>query len=171
MKSIAVRSARAGDIDEIVRIARSYPRMNRYEHESSVGFLVSDYQASDYLKHLDSASIFLVALESNKIVGFLLSYPCTETEDISIKERIAAYKHDKCILIKQICVDADTAGKGVGKTLYEHLFSIYPGYIFFAAIVTRPRNLASIKFHENLGFGNLFSFTPEDGIERGMWKL
>jgi ribosomal protein S18 acetylase RimI-like enzyme len=170
LKNIQIRSVQEEDIDEIYNLSQIYQSNRDSGEMSKRGFLVSHYTKSDYLEFLKKYTKFYVALDNDVITGFLLAYTCVDVEDIALKSKIINNSRSTCILIKQVCISPQFARNGVGTLLYQNILSDVSNCNYFAAIVTKPKNIPSIRFHESQGFVKIFDFIPNDGIERGMWK-
>lgn len=123
---------------------------------------MSDYTPSDYERFLaQRGNIFLVARDDEGVIGFLLAHDHEELKGSHDNNYSSLAKHHPAplFLVNQIAVSKKTRRVGVGKALYEHAFGLIakrldPGAssVVFAAIVSEPRNSASIRFHESLGF-------------------
>lgn len=74
------------------------------------------------------------------------------------------------VLVKQIFIDPEAAGKGAARALYGRLFADAGEQLpFVCAIVLEPFNRRSCEFHRRMGFVEFLRFTPvpdRDGAVR-----
>jgi len=146
------------------------------------GFLVSAFSADDYEAWAQRADHFLVLQVEGSVVGFVLAYSSERVD--RAKEELNAHILDalcpRFVLIKQICVHPEHAGRGYAQRLYRELFarvahfdaaSRTPGKPrpMYAAIVERPPNPRSVRFHEGMGFSRAKDYTPADGTPRHIY--
>ena len=169
MNEIIIKKAQEKDIDEILELSEKNTITN--VEDKSSGFLVSGYSKEKYLDYITYADYFYTASIDDKIVGVLLAFHNDKIREDELVNSIIKHsvKH-KFVLIKQIFVDPQYRGKSISANLYRFLFDATPeDYDFAASIVGKPFNIASVKFHEKLGFEKLMSITPEadfDGVVR-----
>jgi ribosomal protein S18 acetylase RimI-like enzyme len=117
------------------------------------GFLVSGYTAADYLRFCDQAVDFVVAGDGTPgIAGFALTLA-----------------EDHGVYISQVAVSPLSKRRGVGRRLYEELLRRHPTDQISAHIVREPMNIASIAFHEALGFVFEGEIPGEERFRPGRW--
>ncbi len=169
-RDVRIRLAVPKDLPAILRIAKGNA-LGCSPLPVSSGFLVSGYNAEQYLELCSLADCFYVVEEPYGIVGFLLAYSLGRAGICDPTEQAIRRKDSRpFILAKQVCVEPNFAGKGYGQRLYRHLFKTRPTLPTVAAIVVNPLNLRSIQFHDRLGFVPWFETTPEDGLKRSVWR-
>lgn len=168
---VKISNATHKDLRQIKQIADNYALAEKRDN-SDQGFLVSCFTMRDYENFLSYADYFYVTRMNDQVKGFLLAYSNkhikkTEWLNNQIKE---SYRHP-FILIKQICVDKSNSGSGIASQLYRELLKNSGNLALIAAIVLEPRNDRSIRFHQKLGFQQLLTATPADGMLRGIWAI
>lgn len=174
--SIEVRRAREDDIDTVVALAKAQELggLDTANAEKS-GFLVSGFSSDVYRGYLTVAQYFNVVIDEGRVVAFLLAYDSDEIKAGETLNSLLKYNlTDPFVLIKQICVDRQSTGKGYASLLYKRLFeeARYPRLA--ASVVIEPFNERSVGFHEKLGFFKLCDIVPPpdpDGVRRlrGVW--
>jgi ribosomal protein S18 acetylase RimI-like enzyme len=163
-----IRKATSSDLGHIHHLAEAHA-LNREDIRHATGFLVSTYSLSDYEHLLAQAEYFYVAESDSRIVGFIVAYSEKFVVGDFPTTRLEAYTGPHFIVIKQVCVDTREARRGTGSKLYRHLMNETLSSPLVAAIVLQPENRVSINFHRKLGFRQLLTFTPSDGMLRGVW--
>lgn len=135
------------------------------------GFLVSAFSAEQYGQFLEKYEYFYKAEENGVLLGVLMAYRSEhiQLEDVNNSLIRAAVAGD-FVLVKQIFLAPEAAGKGVAKQLYRRLFADAGEELpFVCAIVLEPFNKRSCEFHKRLGFSEFLDFKPvpdKDGIVR-----
>jgi predicted GNAT superfamily acetyltransferase len=100
------------------------------------GFLVSGYNIDDYRRFGSEAADFIMAKdETLGVAGFAL----TLAENAGV-------------LIAQVAVSSSSKRRGIGRRLYTELLRRHLDEEVTAEIVQEPMNVASIAFHEAMGF-------------------
>lgn len=135
------------------------------------GFLVSAFSAEQYGHFIEKYEYFYKASEQGELLGVLMAYRNEHIvpEDANNSLIRAAVIGD-FVLVKQIFLAPEAAGKGVAKQLYRRLFADAGEELpFVCAIVLEPFNKRSCEFHKRLGFSEFLDFTPvpdKDGVVR-----
>jgi ribosomal protein S18 acetylase RimI-like enzyme len=133
------------------------------------GFLLGHPDAAAYVHGLRERVLW-VCQEEEAIVGFVLAYPSTHVlyhEFAQRRARItwddpAAVPTEPLIYIDKVATHPRHQGRGIARLLYQHLFGEFPRWSFIAGIAERPiANLASMAFHERLGFRRVGTFRAE----------
>jgi hypothetical protein len=173
-----VEKATIADIPRIVAIADA-ARLNE-EAPQPGGFLVSDLTERDYKQFERYARdpsrgvCFQVARRSmnEDCIAFLLGYDERYVQSQSKKrsgwpsggseaallELLAPLRYrlinrrTRFFIIKQIAVEYACSGRSAARDLYAHLFKEIEADSFFAAIVAKPENGRSERFHRLQGF-------------------
>jgi [ribosomal protein S18]-alanine N-acetyltransferase len=114
----AIRRGGAGDLDAVAAI-----------QQASSG--AANWKVADYLEQE-----FLVALEGNRIVGFLVARTLVADE----RE------------ILNLAVAPDLRRKGVARALLDRAFEGFCGEVF---LEVRESNGVALKFYKSLGFKEL----------------
>jgi ribosomal protein S18 acetylase RimI-like enzyme len=100
------------------------------------GFLVSGYDIGDYRRFCGEAVDFISAEDEKLgVLGFALTLA-----------------ENDGVLIGQVAVSPLSKRRGIGRRLYEELLGRHQREEVAAEIVQEPMNVASIAFHEALGF-------------------
>jgi len=169
--STVQRTATIEDIPAIVELADGFllPALSQADREHH-GFLVSNFTETVYRDFIARQAYFQVLENAGVIRAFLLAY---DSDLIDADNRVDQAAKDFCqepfVLIKQICVAPDAAGKGYGRRLYEWLRARTAHRAQAAAIVLEPRNQPSVVFHQRLGFTKALELVADDGRLRGIW--
>lgn len=162
-----IRNAICEDIPSIYNLSQSITYSDK--SKSEMGFLVAEYNEEKYTDLLGK-SIFLVAEQDNRIVGYRLAVEVGNQEHKQIYtslDRITweiadLRKMDKLIYLAQSGVATDCRRRGIASATLEYLYQVYPEHSYFCAIAEKPvRNHASISFFENKGFRRIGYFHPE----------
>ncbi len=129
----AIRRGGADDLDAVAAIQESSPGAARWK--------VADYLEQD----------FRVAIEGNRVVGFLVA------------RSLAADEQE----ILNLAVTPDSRRKGVARALLDHAFKGFRGAVF---LEVRESNDAAQEFYKSLGFKELskragyYDSPPESAI-------
>lgn len=133
------------------------------------GFLVSAYDETVYRARLSAAEHFHVAVQDGTVAGFVLAYGNRHFGADEWLNRHVADELGGILVVKQVCVSREAAGKGVGSLLYRHVLDRWTTTPVVAAVVAEPRNEASHAFHAKHGFAVGFTLKPPDGRLRNVW--
>lgn len=200
--AIAIRHVTQDDLQRVFDISRSLGDLR----DPQKGFLVSGYSLDTYKAFFaashhgpDESKVYFIAATdaaTDTPIGFLIAYSSTfiepsglfesSTTENRLLERFGATQ--EFTVIKQVSVDADHIGEGLGSRLYDALFHAITGreksslskYAIdparhssvsdvFVAVVRKPENERSTRFHRSYGFlpvltyGNLIG---EEELER-----
>ena len=136
---------------------------------STTGFLVSDYKIDDYRARVGSAEFFLAAFEEDELVGFTLAYRSDSLRKDEWVNRRVRVTLGPFLVIKQVCVSPTRVRSGVASRLYYEVLPAESARPVIAAVVDEPKNLPSAAFHRRLGFEELTTLVPPDGIKRTIW--
>ncbi|KAB1143504.1 GNAT family N-acetyltransferase [Streptomyces luteolifulvus] len=172
MESDHIEIVRAveSDVARIAEIAAS--RSLDGAHPSTAprdGFLVSGYTVDTYRARLATAEHFYVARKGSNVVGFLLAYSDQRIESDEWLNHHIKTTLGNFLVIKQVCVERESARLGIGSRLYHHVLEQWTTSPVIAAVVSDPPNEASTLFHRKLGFEELTRLTPPDGRQRTVW--
>jgi len=170
MENVLIDCARLSDLPDVQTLAESRDLADIPPNEASRrGFLVSGYGLDDYTDLLERAEHFYVAHEGGRLVGFIIAY---SRERIAPSEwlnlQLAQQLHN-FFVVKQVCVEASQASRGIATDLYRHVIDRTPPVPIVAAVVADPPNYASAALHRKLGFKPSLSLTPPDGMPRVVW--
>ena len=126
---------------------------------STTGFLLIEIGREYIAKELDLGhSYYLCTNDNDHVLGYLVIAPKIPDDILSsvswsspsVEEKVSSSKHQ---YINLIVVSSKHAGKGVGRFIYNSLFSLHPKYCFSAFYVSSPvENTRSKMFHEKQGF-------------------
>ena len=156
-----IRPATTRDLDACFALDCSLNE-GRPEAESQ-GFLISGDQRASYDVY-QSLGCFYVAEDADQIIGFAFALPPESPHFGAIQEQKAGFEMDQPEVwdapnlgwLGKIAVRPDWMRKGVGKALYEQIFSEHPSWSFLTMNVSRPvTNTPSKTFHEALGFADV----------------
>lgn len=169
---ITIMRAGADHVDRIAEIAESWHPEGRADTElSRDGFLVSDFDQLQYKRLIDEADYAFVAVINDRVVGFLIGYPGEDSAlfNDSIGQRLVT-RIDPFVVIKQVAVDREYTSYGVATKLYLHIIKTVRGVRLIAATVDTPPNKRSRRFHQRLGFTEIFRLPHPDGRLRTVWR-
>lgn len=147
------------------------------DRDAAYGFLIP-YSESEYYRFVKNAEYFYVALVKDRLAGFVLAHTKATNRRFGgeVYNYIERTQQGSYIFVRQICIapDPEFAGKGIGKALYSHLFSVARDAELNAAfcfIWKRPRNIASEKFHIATGWKEIDTYRLLDkrGVV-GIWQ-
>lgn len=171
---LTIDRATAADAEAIQQIADRWRLRERSQADlMDRGFLVADFSIDEY-QHLVAASDYcFVARHDGTIVGFLLAYSQARLKDIDdTTAQWLGTRLDDFVVIKQVAVDPQHTGSGVGRRLYQFLIDHLrgQGIRLVAAVVDTPPNVRSQVFHRRLGFTEAFTYQHADGRTRRIWR-
>jgi uncharacterized protein len=110
---------------------------------------------AERLELLDAcASYHRVAIDKDEVVGFVLAFGSEIPHD-SVNFRWFAARYPSFLYVDRVVVSSHRRGSGVGRALYEDLFSFArrEGYEQVACeIDADPPNPRSERFHDGFGF-------------------
>ena len=168
-----IRKAKIRDANAIFEISQQNslktitgkrPKKNAIKN----GFLVSNYTASDYKGFIQKGHELYVLECDNKIKAFLYIIAPNDALDKIVNYKISKFAINPYKIIKQICVANDSHKQGYASALYSFIIRTADCDLF-AAIVLKPFNKASFKFHKKHKFEPAFTAVAEDNIERGVF--
>lgn len=113
----------------------------------AVGEATRDHLA-DLVAMADPA---LVVEQDEQVVGFaiILGPGC---DYASPNYAFFCSRHTAFRYVDRIAIDPQWAGRGLGRAVYEHVLALGGAPVLCAEVNVRPRNDASLAFHERLGF-------------------
>ncbi len=92
----------------------------------------------------------------------------------AVGEWCTANLDEEHVLIERVVVAPEVRRRGLASALYAGVAGAFPERPLVAAVKTTPRNEASLRFHEAMGFSSIGSATPFPGttvsflhLERG----
>lgn len=97
------------------------------------------------------AALALVAEQDGEVVGFALVLGANCAYD-SPNYRFFDGRHERFTYIDRIAIDPAAQGTGLGRAIYEDVLAAFPDLPLCAEVNVRPRNDASLAFHDRLGF-------------------
>lgn len=97
--------------------------------------------------------------------GFVLALP-PGVAYTSANYRWLSERYDDFVYIDRIVVFPTSQGNGLGRALYDAVIDATEAPVLLAEVNTRPRNDASLAFHERYGFEEVGRAEPYgDGLE------
>lgn len=170
MSQPEIRTVTAPDVPAIKALADTY-ELARLENPDA-GFLVSGFPLEAYLRFVERADHFLVLEEDEELAGFVLAYSSERIgTDETVNRQVQASMDEPFVLVKQICVRRDRAGRGVARRLYQAVQRRAPERSLLAAVVLEPRNERSIGFHLRLGGHQWLELRAPDGKPRAIFRI
>lgn len=149
---ITVRKAKRGDESAIFTLADKSTLKKLKQKKSKSGFIIYSKSPEQFFERIRVCKYFFVAMESSKIIGYLLANSLDELkklkEDISYLEILGKFSRGKDVVyLDQLVVEVKHAGKGIGQRLLNHLYSQLNSKYVVGFIVHSPvRNQRSIDF-------------------------
>ena len=149
-----IRRATPNDVKRLLEIYRPIVE------DTAISFELTPPNEAEFAARIASSVAshdWIVAEHGNRICGYAYATPHRARE---------AYKHS---VETSVYIHADHRGRGIGKKLYDALFSSLAslGYHNAYAGITMP-NAASIALHQSLGFESIGVFR-EVGYKLGEW--
>lgn len=164
-----IRKAEQADAKEIYAIA-SANSIEKIIDKEQQGFLVSEYSMDYYIRLIHTNECFLVLEEKGVVKAFLVLFTRKETnKDTLINRRMLEMSND-FVIVKQVCVEENCRRMGYAELLYKEVMKQFKCDIY-SAVVLEPRNEASLKFHDRLGFKQACTTIAEDGLKRVIMVL
>ncbi|MBP6640568.1 MAG: N-acetyltransferase [Bacteroidia bacterium] len=152
--NVEIRNASPSDAPEIAAI------YNHFILETVITFeetAISDDEMAGRISEVSEKFPWIVCVEAGRILGYAYAS--------SWKSR-CAYRNS---VETTVYLDANVAGRGLGKLLYQELLNRLRGLGLHAAIggIALP-NEASVRLHEKCGFEKVAHF-KEVGFKFGNW--
>ncbi len=139
---ISIENSREEHYDKILNL-----------NEQLVHFL-SPMDLNKYQKMIQETAMNKVALEDDEVTGFMMVFSEGKSYD-SVNYKWFEQRYEKFLYVDRIVISPKHHKKGIGKKLYEELFSYAKkiGYnIITCEIDIEPPNPGSLKFHNRMGF-------------------
>lgn len=136
-----IMKATVDDIKDVLNINQSFVPM------------VSSVDREWMLKYLDQAAYFRVFKSDGVVEAFLIAM-LPQTVYPSVNFRWFKERYRSFLYIDRVAVQASSHGRGLGKALYNDLFTFAQGQadLITCEVNIRPRNDVSLGFHNSLGF-------------------
>ncbi len=151
---IEIRPVNVNDAQDILNIYQYYIINTTITFEYDVPTL-SSFQ--ERIKNITKNYPYFVAVHQGKIIGYAYSNRFKERKAFDWSCEVSIY------------VDKNYQHQGVGKQLYQKLFTVLKelNYHSLFAFITYP-NLSSEKFHYSLGFKRV-GYYPKAGYKFNQW--
>lgn len=134
-----IRKANISDIKELQKLNEA-----EVPHVGSIG-------TKNWLHFLEIASNFVVLQSDNKLAGFIITL--REGKDYgSFNYQFFINHYEEFEYVDRIVVAKEFQGQGLGRKLYEYIFSRNETSIICCEVNIKPENPNSIAFHEKMGF-------------------
>ncbi len=145
------------------------------EEIRSQGFVTVDH-TYEQLKKLNDRAAHIIALDGEKIIGYLLAMtedckfdlpvlvPMFQVfETITYKERkITDYRY---LVVGQVCMDKAYRGRGILDQCYAAYRSQYESSYDFAITEIALANTRSLNAHKRVGFQDIHHYSDPEGTE------
>jgi ribosomal protein S18 acetylase RimI-like enzyme len=174
-----IRKATSADLSGICAVADSVRLDTKHIQES--GFLVYVLDKQGYADRLDESDLFLVAIDQDEVVGFILCYEDHTVANLVrrgvlssdlLRARELAGCNGRWLYGDQIAVRPAYVRRGIGPALVLALYNEikHRGIdSVFVGILHEPLNTASKAFCEGLGFAFRGTLRYEDGRLWGIY--
>lgn len=155
---------------QIAHISQALSRPERLEHRN--GFLCDATSQPHFSEFLNCDS-FLVLLSRQQVIGFMLAAPITHP-GLALERSLLGQSDWRTInsarplssndlYVKRVAIAPNYQRRGLGRLLYSELTTKFPSHHIMAAIIESPHdNIASAKFHRELGFERAATFRSHD---------
>jgi GNAT superfamily N-acetyltransferase len=148
------------------------------DQREQLGFL-RPYTSGEYLRFTQTADHFYSVLEGKTLVAFLLAH---SSDKIETTEEVYTYiksaQRGPFIVARQVAVVPDSARKGYGRALYNHLVQqTAAGPVKYRTAIgfiwKRPnQNHASESFNRKMGAREIGTYTLKGGRGLvGIWEI
>ena len=145
-----IRKANKSDIKELQKLNEA-----EVPHVGSIG-------TKNWLHFLEIASNFVVLQSENELAGFIISL--REGKDYgSLNYQFFINHYDEFEYVDRIVVAKGFQGQGLGRKLYEYVFSKNETSIVCCEVNVKPENPNSHAFHQRLGFKERSRMSTEGG--------
>jgi predicted GNAT superfamily acetyltransferase len=133
------------------------------------GFLLGITDETEYLRFLHAHALW-VCQQQEAIVGFVIAYPSTSVLYAGMAQRFAQITWEerpleateRLVYIDKVATRPSQRRQGIARALYEHLFTEFADYGFWAGIAEQPfTNPGSVTFHVRLGFRRIGTFRAD----------
>jgi predicted GNAT superfamily acetyltransferase len=133
------------------------------------GFLLGMPDETEYLGFLRANALW-VCQQQETIVGFVIAYPSSSVLSQGMAQRFAQITWEarplvateRMVYIDKVATRPSQRRQGIARALYEHLFSAFADYGFWAGIAEQPlANPGSVTFHVRLGFRRIGTFRTD----------
>lgn len=154
----------SAQVDECYAIVQSQPSDRK--GASTHGFMHGHQSRSDWDRYLKE-KLFFVAVCQEEVRGFVIAVSLggPDTDHLEGARGSVSWEQEGVLeipnlyFVEKIAVLPAAHGQGIGRAVYEHLFSVHPESTFFTALVEKPlHNQASEAFHSKMGFTRVGTF-------------
>ncbi len=174
---LTIRRARVEDAAAVACLARKVAIGDTDGSEHPRGFLIP-YTEQEYEDYARRADFFEVLELQGMLRGFVLAHSGGMSAAFGgeVYEHIRVSHPGSHLVVRQICVDPDCAGLGLGRALYASVLERArcaqpPLHTALCFIWEHPANDASAHFHAATGWHRMESFVLRDGRGRvGIWQ-
>lgn len=171
VEKLTIRKAEERDLGSIRLISseNSITNIKNIKNTNNKGFLVYPLSDEQYVSYIRSCQHFYVLESLGEIHGFLLAVNDNDLDMGKIlHQKMGKYSTNQFLVIEQVCIKKTSQKKGYGQKLYDFLMNRTDKDIFLA-VVLEPYNDSAVRFHNKLGFRQLFTVEPEDQMKRGIF--
>lgn len=123
----------------------------------------------DQLTHLVGQSVHtVVGDDDGEVVAALLGLDGPGRDYASLNYAWFSHRYDRFLYVDRVVVASTHHGQGLGRRLYEGFIDAVGGDhdVLVAEVNVRPRNDASLAFHERMGFEAVGEQDTDDGAKR-----
>lgn len=152
--SVEVRDGRRADLPQVLAI-----------NEAAVP-AVNSLSLEGIEKLFDNALVCRVAVLGDEVVGFMLCFGVGADYD-SVNYTWFAARYSRLLYIDRIALSPKAQRRGLGARLYDEAkqLAARDGAVLACEVNVRPRNDASLAFHERLGFRSVGQQDTDDGAK------
>lgn len=129
----------------------------------------------ELLKAMNSPFPHTIAIENDNVIGYVLSMTRDKKEQVPMLKPMIdeidlfvyngeLMKHQKYVIVGQVCVSKSYRSTGLFTKIYEHHKSrMKPHFDYLVTGILRS-NKRSLRAHEKVGFEILSIFSDEEGV-------
>ncbi|KAJ3251163.1 hypothetical protein HK103_002608 [Boothiomyces macroporosus] len=159
MSTVAVQLAQERHLPQILQLSKINNKNNLTPEEQSEGFTTAEYSL-DFMKQLHAETPAIVALDNDKVVGYVIAVPKHLAAHHPLLEDMVNqidqnqykdFKNMDYIVVGQLCVAKDYRGMGLVPKMYSQLKTEYQRYDCAVTDIDQ-RNIRSKKAHLKSGW-------------------
>lgn len=156
------------ELNQILALqARNLPQNLTSTEKETQGF-VTVHHTLEMLQKMHNVHPHIIAKHQKRVIGYVLSMSKTFRDEIPVLVPMfnqidkALKKEKNYILMGQVCIDKMYRGKGLFRSLYNKMSSVFSKT--YDAIITEidATNTRSLNAHKAIGFKELISYQSND---------
>ena len=153
MSGLETRTIEDADLDDVLELNQA--------HVPAVGSLDRDRLA----QLVAQAETAVIAEERSALAGFVIALP-PGVDYTSPNYRWFSDRYEDFVYVDRVAVSSEHQRAGVGQLLYDQVEACTDAPLFCCEVNLRPRNDASLRFHERRGFEPVGEQDTDGGAKR-----